>query len=64
MLEVRFRLEDGFTEPSWIRMMTFDGGGAFLLKRTMGATGKNMKIEPSSLLGSRPSSCCRKNKWN
>jgi hypothetical protein len=45
-------------------MMTFDGGGAFLLKRTMGATGKNMKIEPSSLLGSRPSSCCRKNKWN
>jgi hypothetical protein len=64
MLEVHFRLEDGFPEPGWIRMMTFDGGGAFLPKRTMGATGENWKVEPSSFLGFRPSSCYRKNKWN
>jgi hypothetical protein len=32
--------------------MTFDGGGAFLPKRAMGATGKNLKVEPSSFLGS------------
>jgi hypothetical protein len=45
-------------------MIPFDGGGAFLPKRTMVATGENWKVEPSSFLGSRPSSYCRKNKWN
>jgi hypothetical protein len=64
MLEVRFRLGVDFAEPGWIRMMAFDGGGAFLSKRTTGATGENKKMEPSSLLGSGPSSCCRENKWN
>jgi hypothetical protein len=64
MSEARFRLEADFVELGWIRMMTFDRGGAFLPKRTIGATGKNLKVEPSSLLGSRPSSCCRENKWN
>jgi hypothetical protein len=39
--------------------MTFDKGGAFLPKRTMGATGENLKVEPSSFLGSGPSSCFR-----
>jgi hypothetical protein len=45
-------------------MMAFDGGGAFLPKRTTGATGENMKMEPSSFLGFGPSSCYRENKWN
>jgi hypothetical protein len=64
ILEARFRLEADFAESGWIRMMIFDGGGAFLLKRTMGATGKNLKVEPSSFLGSGPSSCYGENKWN
>jgi hypothetical protein len=45
-------------------MMPFEGGGAFLPKRTTGATGKNWKLDPSSFLGSGPSSCCKKSKWN
>jgi hypothetical protein len=64
MLEARFRLEADFVESGWIRMMTFDGGGAFLPKKTIGATGKNLKVEPSSFLGSGPSSCCREHKRN
>jgi hypothetical protein len=50
----------------WARgaAMAFDGGGAFVPKRTMGAIGENWKVEPSSFLGSGPSSCCRKRKWN
>jgi hypothetical protein len=36
-------------------MMDFDGGSAFLLKTTTGATGENVKEEPSSFLGSGPS---------
>jgi hypothetical protein len=48
----------------WIRMIPFDEGGAFLQKRTTGAAGENWKVEPSSFLGSGPSSYCRKNKWN
>jgi hypothetical protein len=63
MSEVRFHLEANFAESGWIHMMTFDGGGAFLPKRTTGATGKNLKVEPSSFLGSGPSSYCRENKW-
>jgi hypothetical protein len=43
-------------------MILFDGGGAFLPKSTMGATGENWKVEPSSFLGSGPSSCYRENK--
>jgi hypothetical protein len=42
--------------------MTFDRGGAFLLKRTMGATGENLKVEPSSFLSFGPSSYCREDK--
>jgi hypothetical protein len=64
MSEARFRLEADFAESGWIRIMAFDGGGAFLPKRTTGATGKNLKVEPSSFLGSGPSSCCRENKQN
>jgi hypothetical protein len=64
MSEDRFCLGVDFAEPGWIRMMAFDGGGVFLPKRTMGATGENWKVEPSSFLGSGPSSCCRKSKWN
>jgi hypothetical protein len=40
-------------------MMLFEGGGAFLLKRTTGAIGENRKGDPSSFVGSRPSSYCR-----
>jgi hypothetical protein len=61
MSKDRFRLGVGFTELGWICMMTFDGGGAFLPKRTTGASGENWKVEPSSFLGSGPSSCCREN---
>jgi hypothetical protein len=64
MLETHCRLEADFEESGWIRIMTFDGGGAFLPKRATGATGKNLKVEPSSFLGSGPSSCCRENKQN
>jgi hypothetical protein len=64
MSEARFRLEADFAESAWIRMMTFDGGGAFLPKRTAGATDKNLKVEPSLFLGSGPSSSCRENKRN
>jgi hypothetical protein len=39
MSKAHFRLEAGFAESGWIRMMTFDGRGAFLPKRTTGATG-------------------------
>jgi hypothetical protein len=45
-------------------MIPFDGGGAFLPKRTTGATGENWKVEPSSFLGSEPSSCYRESKWD
>jgi hypothetical protein len=45
-------------------MISFEGGGAFLPKSTTGAIGENRKTDPSSFLGSRPSSCCRKRKWN
>jgi hypothetical protein len=51
-----------FAVLGWIYMIPFEGGGAFLPKRTTGAIGENWKIDPSSFLGSRPSSCCRKKK--
>jgi hypothetical protein len=41
-------------------MMPFEGGGAFLPKRTTGGTGVSWKLEPSSFLGFGPSSCCKK----
>jgi hypothetical protein len=62
MSEDRFRLGVDFAEPGWIHIMAFDGGGAFLPKRTTGAIGENWKVEPSSFLGSGPSSCYRKSK--
>jgi hypothetical protein len=40
-------------------MMLFEGGVAFLPKRTTGAIGKKQKGDPSSFVGSEPSSCCR-----
>jgi hypothetical protein len=43
-------------------MMLFEGGGAFLPKRTTGAIGKKQKGDPSSFVGSGPSSCCRNRK--
>jgi hypothetical protein len=62
--EDRFRLGVNFVVLGWIRMMPFEGGGAFLPKRTTGATSENWKLDPSSFLGSGPSSCCKKSKWN
>jgi hypothetical protein len=44
--------------------MLFEGGGAFLPKRTTGATGKKQKGDPSSFIGSGPSSCCRNKERN
>jgi hypothetical protein len=41
-------------------MILFEGGGAFLLKRTTGAIGENWKLDPSLFLGSGPSSCCKR----
>jgi hypothetical protein len=64
MSEYRFRLGVDFMELGWIRMMAFDGGGAFLPERTTRATDENCKVEPSSFLGSEPSSCYKKTKWN
>jgi hypothetical protein len=55
-------LEADFVESGWIYIMTFDRGGVSLPKRTIGATGENLKVEPSSFLGSRPSSCHREKK--
>jgi hypothetical protein len=45
-------------------MIPFEGGGVFLPKSTTGAIGENRKTDPSSFLGSGPSSCCRKREWN
>jgi hypothetical protein len=45
-------------------MMLFEGGGAFLPKRTTGAIGEKRKGDPSSFVGSRPSSCRRNGKQN
>jgi hypothetical protein len=39
--EDRFLLGVNFTLLGWIRMMPFEGGGAFLPKITTGATGEN-----------------------
>jgi hypothetical protein len=36
----RFRLEADFEESGWLSSMIFDMGGAFLQKRTIGATGR------------------------
>jgi hypothetical protein len=44
--------------------MLFEGGGAFLPKRTTGAIGKKQKGDPSSFIGSGPSSCCRNKERN
>jgi hypothetical protein len=44
--------------------MLFEGGGAFLPKRTIGATGKKQKGDPSLFIGSGPSSCCRNKERN
>jgi hypothetical protein len=41
-------------------MMLFEGGGAFFPKRTIGTIGENWKLDPSSFLGSGPSSCCKR----
>jgi hypothetical protein len=62
--EDHFRLGVNFVVLSWIRIMPFEGGGAFLPKRTTGATGKNWKLDPSSFLGFGPSFCRKKSKWN
>jgi hypothetical protein len=43
-------------------MILFEEGGAFLPKRTIGAIGENWKTDPSSFLGSGPSSCYGKSK--
>jgi hypothetical protein len=36
MLEVRFRLGVDFVELGWIRMMAFEGGGAFFAEEDHG----------------------------
>jgi hypothetical protein len=53
------RLGVSFAVLGWICMMLFEGGGAFLPKRTTGAIGEKRKGDPSSFVGSGPSSCCR-----
>jgi hypothetical protein len=57
-----FRLGVSFAVLGWICMMLFEGGGMFLPKRTIGAIGKKQKGDPSSFVGSGPSSCCRNRK--
>jgi hypothetical protein len=57
-----FRLQVSFAVLGWIHMMPFEGGGALLLKRTTGATGKNWKLDPSSFLGSGASFCYKRSK--
>jgi hypothetical protein len=57
--EDRFRLGVSLAVLGWICIMLFEGGGAFLPKRTTGATGKKQKGDPSSFIGSGPFSCCR-----
>jgi hypothetical protein len=59
-----FRLGVSFAVLGWICMMLFEGGGAFLPKRTIGAIGEKRKGDPSSFVGSGPSSCCRNGKQN
>jgi hypothetical protein len=44
--------------------MLFEGGGAFLPKRTTGVIGEKRKGDPSSFVGSGPSSCCRNERQN
>jgi hypothetical protein len=58
--EVAWLLEADFGEIGWFCITTFFRGGEFLQKRTTGAGGKNSKGEPSSLVGSGPSCCCRR----
>jgi hypothetical protein len=55
-------LRVSFAVLDWICKILFEGGGAFLLKRTIGAIGENWKTDPSSFLGSGPSSCYGKSK--
>jgi hypothetical protein len=57
--EDRFRLGVSLAVLGWICIMLFEGGGAFLPKKTTGATGKKQKGDPSSFIGSGPFSCCR-----
>jgi hypothetical protein len=57
-----FRLGVSFAVLGWICMMLFEGGGTFLPKRTTGAIGKKKKGDPSSFVGSGPSSCYRNRK--
>jgi hypothetical protein len=57
--EVALLLEADFGEIGWFCITTFFKGGEFLQKRTTGAGGKNSKGEPSSFVGSGPSSCCK-----
>jgi hypothetical protein len=57
--EDRFDLGVNLAVLSWICIILFEGGGAFLPKRTIGATGKKQKGVPSSFTGSGPSSCYR-----
>jgi hypothetical protein len=44
----------------WLCIKTLLKGGEFLQKRTTGAGGRNLKREPSSLIGSGPSCCCKR----
>jgi hypothetical protein len=57
--EDRFGLGVSLAVLGCICIMLFKGGGAFLPKRTTGATGKKQKGEPSSFVGSGPFSCYR-----
>jgi hypothetical protein len=57
--EVAWLLEADFGDIGWFCITTFFRGGEFLQKRTTGAGGRNSKGEPSSLVGSGPSCCCK-----
>jgi hypothetical protein len=56
--ESRFRLGVNLAVLGWICITLFEGGGAFLPKRTTGATARKQKSDPSSFSGSGPSSRC------
>jgi hypothetical protein len=57
--EVAWLLEADFGDIGWFCIMTCFKGGEFLQKRTTGAGGRNSKGEPSSLVGSGSSCCCK-----
>src|SRR3954471_9526098 len=57
--EAAWFLEADLGDIGLFCITTFFKGGEFLQKRTIGAGGRNSKLEPSSFVGSGPSCCCK-----